>query len=145
MRAAIYQIAILILMSITSTSCTGSVRESNCQNNMSLSTDSLKISQKTFDEKLLSYYDLMKESKDIGVDTMIDICRVYNTLGFEGLESKETSLYKDFSKLFFDEYMDRAVKMLEATLSRGMGYYSKKYNIDIGGTPRPGSAYTITD
>jgi hypothetical protein len=67
--------------------------------------------------------------------------RIYNTLTMNRM-LEEKQQYKLFCDNF-SKNLERTVKALNASLSKGMGYYSKKYKLFMGGHPDKNSMFCL--
>ncbi len=67
--------------------------------------------------------------------------KVYNTIGFDWLFEKGQK-YHDFY-ILFPKYVDKMTQVLDAKVSKGMSYYSKKYYMQIGGWRTENNCYKI--
>lgn len=76
------------------------------------------------------------------VNEAVEIVRLYNTISFNP-KIKE-SIRNTYTKLFFDFYLVEIVRILNASPTIGMAYYSKEYDLYIGGIPHKNSHYKIS-
>ena len=108
----------------------------------SLSQDTLTINQ--FNSLVSQHHKKMKnilELKDsLTTDDAIILIKIENTLhnGIEktiGLKDFKASKkeYTSFDSCFVLYYTKKVIKKVEAEATTGFGYYSKKYNILLGG------------
>ena len=67
--------------------------------------------------------------------------RVYNTLTMNHMVN-DNEKHKQFCD-FFTKKLERTIRALRASISKGMGYYSKKYNIYLGGHPDANSMFCL--
>jgi hypothetical protein len=103
----------------------------------------IKLSYQNFKEKCSVYVEQFKEQKKFSIAEGIDIVRAYNTIGLNRLREKD-SIFVKYDELFFKNYLSDIAKLFEATISRGLGYHSKKYDLDIGGAaPNANSFFKI--
>ena len=77
--------------------------------------------------------------KPLNIDTcnineIIFLIRVYNTIGNYIVYLHENKSMMSFVDYFLSNYSEEVVIRLSASLSRGFGYYSKEYDIYIGGS-----------
>lgn len=110
----------------------------------SYSQDTLSINQ--FDSLVTIQINKMKKML-IGNDTLtineaIILVKIQNTLP-TGIEkyfknSKEFKrrlpIYRRFDSCFKIHFIEKTINLLNAKLTTGLGYYSKKYDILLGGT-----------
>jgi hypothetical protein len=94
-------------------------------------------------EKSIDYInDLCVSKKRLSKKDLILSVRVYNTLTMNSMIGTKEK-YKLFYNLFSRDYLEQTVKGLGASLSKGMGFYSKRYDIHIGGEPHAKSIFCI--
>ena len=81
------------------------------------------------------YLQKMKAQKAFPKDDdYVNIVVISNTIAVYRLE-KEDVVFKTFQNLFDFNWLDKCVSRLEAEESWGLGFYSKKYDLIIGGMP----------
>jgi hypothetical protein len=109
---------------------------------LSANKDSLpmKITYQDLKEKCQSYVEQVTEKKKFSVDKYIDMVRADNTIYLNRLGEKD-SVFAKYSELFFKNYMTDVAKLLESSVSKGLGYHSEKYNLDIGGAAPNANSY----
>lgn len=109
----------------------------------------LKLTFEEFEDKLLYYLDMMKGEESFTEDEYVEMVLVDNTY-FVFMSTSDTRYKVNIHKDYLDNlknYMDDILKVLEAK-EQGCngGFYSKKYNLCVGGTsPNKNSVYIITD
>jgi hypothetical protein len=118
--------------------------EANCYVHQ-IKTDTLGIPIKaakfdTLVNTLLGKFRTTDSSKSI--DDYLSLVRVVNTIEFEDLEHKNEN-YDELSNLFFKKCLETTIKVTDAKISIGLGYYSKKYDIQIGGRKTRNNFYKI--
>lgn len=99
------------------------------------------ISKKKFDRLVEHLNSLYEKGGITKKDDYVLSVRVYNTIVTDELKDKEQYLlfYNNFNT-----YFEQTVKFLEAEVSHGMGLYSKKYNVHIGGAQQyAGSVFCL--
>lgn len=132
-------IAILNLIILNSTIICGQ----NNKETMKEKTEiGIEIFEKDFNYKLNKYIKVMDTNGSLNTIDLIVIVRIYNTLIERNLKD-EKGIYQKFSRLFSAKYIEIAANNLEATVTKGMCYYSKKYDLYIGGKPHQNSMYII--
>lgn len=91
-------------------------------------------------------YKLMRKNHVFGVQEIIVLVRIYNTLQFEGNYQPQNENKNRFRRLFLEKYNDKAVAQLECTTSQG-NWYSRKYELFItsGYHMRCDNYYVIID
>ena len=70
--------------------------------------------------------------------------RFYNSLTHDVVLPRNSNL-KIYTQLFFEKYSEQAVQKLKGVLTKGMAYYSKEYDLYIGGPRHTNSQYYIID
>lgn len=97
-----------------------------------------------FEKRIIQYKSLNLSEDTISIELAIDMVRICNTIAYsKTLNANE--LYYNFVKYFYTECIDIVAKKIEAIPSRGLSYYSKKYNLYIGGSIHMNSKYCIID
>jgi hypothetical protein len=91
---------------------------------------------------LLCSYSL-EHKTTLSIEEYILCAKLWNSLYLNGMNT-DNEPYRSYLRLF-DNNLLKIIEALEAKLSKGMGHYSKKYNIDIGGSPHPNSYFCIKD
>jgi outer membrane receptor for monomeric catechols len=103
----------------------------------------IPVSKKQFDSTISNAVITMREKYNGNANDMIKIARLYNTLEFDHMID-ETKTNKEFIHLFDSKRYDILfIKKLDATERIGGSYYSKKYQIYLGGLPDNNSKYRI--
>ena len=102
----------------------------------------IEISSTEFNCELDKYIVYMDSCDNLKIQDFIIIARIYNTIEMNNLNDTKES-YKIFINKFTSKYLNLVIKGLEATLTKGMCYYSKKYDLFIGGEPHNNSMYRI--
>lgn len=113
---------------------------SHAQHSSIINNDTLKICLDDFNFEIDKRTNFILENNTMRIDDAIVMVRLANSIPFNKDLPKNDN-YENYSKLFFGKYSEAAAKLLEAGLSRGMAYYSKDYNIYIGGLPHLNSMY----
>lgn len=104
----------------------------------------LDIKLNEFDKKIADRIDFMQQEKTMTIQDAIDMVRLDNTLSFDPIiQMQQNENFILYEKLFFEKYMDKAAEILNALPTLGMAYYSKSYDLYIGGTPHVNSKYHI--
>ena len=134
-----------LLFFVASTSC----NQANKKSPEALigKTDSLptKIKYQIIKEKCFNYVEAFKRQKAFTTDEYIDIVRIYNTISLNRLRERD-NIFKEFDDIFSKTYLNNIVNIFDAKLSRGLGFYSKKYDIDIGGAaPNKNSIFKLEE
>lgn len=84
-------------------------------------------------------------SVNISTDEAIVMVRIFNTLNiYRDMRVKDApNNYGAFYEIFFKKYFFIIVKIIDGKIAKGMSYYSKKFNIYIGGLEHQNSQYYI--
>jgi hypothetical protein len=101
----------------------------------------IEISQSDFDAKIARAIKVMSSRDSATIQDFIEFIRLHNTIEINNLENRKP--YSVFKELFTTKYLELTIAKLEATLSKGMSYYSRKYDLYIGGKPHVNSMYKI--
>jgi hypothetical protein len=132
------------LFLVSSISCNEKKKQVH-ETSLIVNRDSLpmKISYQNLKEKCSIYVGQFTMQKKFSIDEYIDIVRAYNTIGLNRLREKD-SVFVKYDELFLKNHLSDVAKLFEATISKGMGFYSKKYDLDIGGAaPNANSFFKI--
>lgn len=101
------------------------------------------ISQQKFDsvaDSLLVKFG--SDSTEKKIDDYLQLIRVGNTIAFN-VHSDTAKKYKDLLNLYLFKYMNKIAKLTDASISVGFSYYSRKYDIQIGGIKTKNNFYKI--
>jgi hypothetical protein len=103
----------------------------------------IKILVKDFDLKVYESIKLLElnDTVNLNIQDIILWVRIYNTISFNQ-KSGEKLEYMNFVQLF-NLNKNCVIQKLSAKISKGMGFYSKKYNIYLGGIPHYNSQFKI--
>lgn len=94
-------------------------------------------------EKLIKeFIEKMKTISDFESADYLTMVRIYNTIQSNKLSEKQ-QMCKEFAELFQSQYVSKAISSLEASLTKGMAWYSQKYNVYIGGRPHENSQFKL--
>lgn len=93
----------------------------------------IPIAKTNFDRKVSNYLVSMSKWTVFKTEDYIDMVRVYNTIG--GSLPIKNDFYREYYTVFLVMYIRHAAISIDATLSKGMAMYSKKYKIWIGDVP----------
>lgn len=102
------------------------------------------ITEQNLINKIDSYTTKWKVGEDMIDAQYIEIIKLYNTISWND-GTLENEKFKNFYNLVRTEILSVAIHKLNARLSTGMGYYSKKYDLRIGGSMNSNSYFTIRD
>ena len=95
-----------------------------------------------FRKLVLKYLDLMKANTSLTFDDYVTMVRIWNTIELQRLGPRDRDL-QNYAKVFFSDYLERASKELNCVVSKGMSFYSPKYDLYIGGKPHPNSEFEL--
>lgn len=116
----------------------------NGQNHQQMKTSGnigIPISKKSFDSLVVHSTSTLESKKEnISTDDFITMIRLYNTITVLHLTDKKSA---KFINLFTPGYLGKAAKAINATISKGMSYYSKELDLYIGGKPHHNSQFNI--
>jgi hypothetical protein len=73
-------------------------------------------------------------------DVFVTLVRLWNSIGYWGLYDLGDE-YGRFDDLFLERYLEPAVEVLEARLTKGQAYYSERFDLTIGGFPNSNGVY----
>jgi hypothetical protein len=108
-----------------------------------IDTLGIVISAHEFDSLVDSLSSKFKSDTSAkGIKDYLLLIRVGNTIAFDHLYESSTKCNELFT-LFASKYMDTIVKLTDATISIGLSYYSKKYDLQIGGVKTKNNWYRI--
>ncbi len=84
-------------------------------------------------------------SVNISTDEAIVMVRIFNTLNvYREMRVKNApNNYGAFYEIFFKKYFFKIVKIIDGKIAKGMSYYSKKFNLYVGGFEHQNSQYNI--
>jgi hypothetical protein len=111
--------------------------------NRTIDTLGIPISPEQFDSLasvILIKFQSFDDSKSLKDD--IIFIRLINTIHFEKLIDISNK-YDSLNDLFFKKYLNKIVIITDAQISIGMSYYSKKYDLQIGGKKTKNNFYRI--
>jgi hypothetical protein len=102
----------------------------------------IHIKKTDFDMSVDKINVLYSDNKMSAKDDFILSVRIYNTLVMNYMTDSDDR-YKIFYDFFSRQYLEKTLTELDASLSRGMAFYSKKYNIYIGGKRDANSMFCL--
>jgi hypothetical protein len=102
-----------------------------------------EIGKMEFDFIVKSGTVIMQSSDSLDLASTIIFIKVFNTLSRNNELIEEDQKYRVFYDLFYKKHLTASSKVIEAGPGRGMSYYSKKYDLSIGGSIPPNSRYFI--
>jgi len=102
----------------------------------------MPISQRNFD-KLVSKFENIKEGDSLkNIQDYITFVRLFNTIYYSDLY--KVPMYKKCANLF-SRYFVKTVGEIGALGQKGSWFYSKKYDLSIGGPPNNNSQFIIVN
>ena len=99
-----------------------------------------KISNKKLEFMITKYMDTVQFASPSVVNGL-KIVKIQNTIIFNNLDS--IKIYYNFRKIYYDFYHYKMIDLLQAKRWKGGAYYSKKFDIFIGGPNDLKSRYVI--
>lgn len=114
---------------------------SNLPKNGSMSNDCEMVT-KEFYSLVSSELAFMKSNNVPSVEQSILLSRIFNTISMNN-KLLEIEQCKDFQSVFLKQYAAKCANILDAKLTKGLAYYSSKYDIYIGGAPNENSVIGI--
>jgi hypothetical protein len=102
----------------------------------------IPISKEAFSELVRTSVKQMAEAKALSERECIAMVRVYNTVALIP-DAKRSEEEATFLRKFAPKYLKQAVDKLDASLAKGMAYYSAKFDLDIGGNPNRNSRFSV--
>ena len=114
---------------------------------LAVSTDSLgiPISSHQFDSLVQGLLNRFRSDTSVAnIENDLQLVKVYNTIGFNFLQDNK-DIYNEYFILFNTKYLDRIVKVLNAKMTKGLSYYSRQYDLQIGGWKTRNNFYRIID
>jgi hypothetical protein len=104
----------------------------------------IPISKIDFDHLVNKFSDIMQKGDTItDVNDYVTIVRLFNTIYYS--ELYQIGAYRKFANLYSPPYSILAIKKLDAISQKGLYFYSKKYDLYIGGRPTNNSVFLIKD
>ncbi len=104
----------------------------------------IPIETQAFLKLVANFTEKMTNKEELTVDDHLTSVRILNTIQANKLSDKDDR-YEKYIELYRLEYMQQSVSKLEATLTKGMSWYSKKHDIYIGGKPHKNSQFGLED
>lgn len=114
------------------------------QQNKLKRNDTLKMNIKEFKIKVENRINFILSNDTMKLEDAVDMVRIYNTISHNVSLLKEDNNSK-YVKLFFGKHSEEASHLLKALPTKGMAYYSKDYDLYIGGPPHTNSKYEIVE
>jgi hypothetical protein len=114
--------------------CVTGILEAKADTRLVSEEKKLTMDKTVFDIKLGAYLKLLKDGQTLSVSDCVEIVRFVNTLDM----LKEASVKKEYNEfgVAVQERLPMLITVLEMDVAKGFGYYSKKYNIYLGGDLR---------
>ena len=107
----------------------------------------IPITKRTFDHLVDSLYTKMNANDCLATDDYKTIIRICNTISVDRMysNSKDSKInrYDKFEAVYESKHREKSIALLELNVvTKGLGLYSKKYDIYYGGSYEP-SSYTM--
>jgi hypothetical protein len=102
----------------------------------------IPINTEEFNNSVRKINNLYSSQKIENTEDYILSVRIANTLVIRGL-LEESEEYKFFYENFTEKFLMQTVNALGAKLSKGMSYYSRKYDLNIGGEAHSNSIFCL--
>lgn len=107
------------------------------------STLGIVISAQQFDSLAKSLtIKFESDTSEKKIEDYLLLIRVCNTIEFNLLVDS-SEMYKQLNDLYLFKYMRKIAELTDATISIGYSYYSKKYDIQIGGVKTKNNCFRI--
>lgn len=142
-------IYVLSLMLHTSVCASQTTERSqvNCDSSfMVYPTSGVKIERQSFDSLVGFFICKLKNRPPFSLDEYVKIIRIDNTISIYMLNFCDFNfeLYQKFIDLFDSKVMSECIEKLNAVRTKGFGYYSREFDIEIGGVlERENSVYLL--
>ena len=104
------------------------------------------VTKQQFDSTIIDCTSLLTTHSNIQLkdEDHIKILRLINTISMSQETSFKSGIYSEFMKLVKEKDYEKDVSIYYDWIpNRGMGFYFQKLQIELGGTPRIFSRYTI--
>jgi hypothetical protein len=102
----------------------------------------IPVEMKRFRALAAEYLARMESGVELSTEDYVTMARLWNTILFRHLD-QDNELFRRYNTAFFPHYIERIANSLDAMVSKGMSYYSKTYDLYIGGKPHPNSIYRL--
>jgi hypothetical protein len=104
----------------------------------------IEIRKQTFDALILDYISRIKESHpEFSLKDYITLVRIWNTISINNLQAEEEH-YLEFYNLFYTDLFKLACTELQATLTKGLAFYSEEHDLWFGGTLNENSYFSFS-
>lgn len=133
----------IILVTLSISSGFGQVMPKEQAKKMSFETNvGIPIDGDEFERRVLDLVTRMADKAQFEVNDQITLVRIWNTLQANKISDRSSAL-KRYTELFRARYLNDLVTKLHMTLTKGMAWYSEKYDLYLGGKPHPNSQYKL--
>jgi len=95
-----------------------------------------------FNTLVEKYLSRMREGEDFDSDEHLELVRIWNTIESNQL-SEVDKLFQEYSERYVSKYLQISATKLDATVTKGMCFYSQKHDVFIGGKPHQNSQYKL--
>lgn len=100
------------------------------------------LNRDEFSRLTSDYLAAMRARRTMNLAETITMVRLFNTILVNYPESSEEPM-KSFRELFWKNYLLQSVSLLNASVTKGMGYYAKEYDLYIGGPDVTSSRFIV--
>jgi hypothetical protein len=103
----------------------------------------IEIRKQTFDTLILDYISKIRERhSEFSQKDYITLVRIWNTISINNLQA-EKGHYLEFYNLFYTDLFKLACTELQATLTKGLAFYSAEHDLWFGGTLNENSYFSL--
>lgn len=131
-----------LLLILNFSSCCGQNRITQNMNEVENDSIKISISKADFNNLIDTNLSQMEKGNQLTITDYIELVRVVNSIDHYSIKESKA---KELVQLFYKDYFEKAIKILETKDWKGGCQYSKKYNIFIGGKAHYNSQYYIED
>ena len=123
--------------------CKSEIKNSNTQTKITMNIkDSSFVSPTEFNKLINSSIEKCNQFEKLNVQDFILMTRLYNTISINN-EYLNNANCKLFYNLYKEKIIHKCIEILDAKITKGMCYYSKKHDIYIGCKPHLNSHFII--
>src|SRR5439155_3320378 len=108
-----------------------------------METNGIKIQKQTFESLIKDYIEKIEnENFSFSQNDYLTLTRIWNTINVKQLQNSSAQ-YSEFMKLFFPKIFRTATTELNATLTKGMAFYSDEFDLWFGGKLNDNSFFSF--
>jgi len=100
------------------------------------------VAKSEFDKSVDELNKLYTNNASLKRSDYILSVRIYNTIAMNNLINANSE-YKTFYEFFSRKYLGQTARALHAKMAKGFCFYSKKYDLFIGGEPHANSIFCV--